>query len=161
MQYSQKRYSNSNGPQVAAHLQFENRRLKCVSLALAESFVATLTGEVCEEELEELFEALTKFCEKETFDLPSLIDPHTVTEFSQSVYRELCQVSMGETVTYKELGDRIGTRSPRAVGRALNRNPWPLFIPCHRVVMQSGLGGFHEGVEVKRALLSWESEAQA
>ncbi len=63
------------------------------------------------------------------------------TPFQLRVWRVLCEIPPGHTLTYGELARRLET-SPRAVGGACRANPVPLLIPCHRVVARNGLGGF-------------------
>lgn len=85
-----------------------------------------------------------------------------ISEFQRKVYLALLQVKRGETITYKQLAQRIGCRSAQAVGQALKRNPFAPEVPCHRVVASDGsLGGFHgqregEMIDKKRALLDSE-----
>lgn len=62
----------------------------------------------------------------------------------------------GTTVTYGELGRSAGVDDPRDVGVFMARNPFPLVIPCHRVVASDGLGGFGGGLELKKRLLELE-----
>ena len=62
----------------------------------------------------------------------------------------------GTTVTYGELGRQAGVDDPRDVGVFMARNPFPLVIPCHRVVAADGLGGFGGGLELKTRLLELE-----
>ena len=78
------------------------------------------------------------------------------TEFQLRVWRELCRVCYGQTVTYGELARRVGCRSAQAVGNALGRNPVLIVIPCHRVLAVSGLGGFAAGLDRKVSLLRIE-----
>lgn len=79
------------------------------------------------------------------------------TPFQKSVWKAMCSISYGETKTYGELAKMIGNpRSSQAVGNACGANPLPLLIPCHRVVAQSGLGGFSAGLKIKEALLKLE-----
>ncbi len=84
------------------------------------------------------------------------------TPFQKRVWNALKNLPYGELKTYKWLADRIGCRSPRAVGRALAANRIPVVIPCHRIVKKDGsLGGFSAGVKWKRFLLElegWEIE---
>ena len=89
------------------------------------------------------------------FDLR--IDLHAAA-FQAAVLRELARVPYGELATYGDLARRIGRpRAARAVGGALNRNPIPILLPCHRVVGASGsLVGYAGGLDRKRALLSLE-----
>ncbi|MDO4190601.1 MAG: MGMT family protein [Bacteroidales bacterium] len=65
-----------------------------------------------------------------------------ITEFQRRVYLELLKVPKGETITYGELGRRIGCKSAQAIGQALKRNPFAPDVPCHRVVSRNGIGGF-------------------
>jgi methylated-DNA-[protein]-cysteine S-methyltransferase len=75
--------------------------------------------------------------------------------------RDLAQVPYGEVATYGELARRIGRpRAARAVGGALNRNPVPILLPCHRVVGATGsLVGYAGGLDRKRTLLALERAA--
>lgn len=84
----------------------------------------------------------------------------TVPPFHRKVYRKLCKVPAGKTVTYAELARLAGSPgAARAVGQAMAKNPWPIIIPCHRVVAGNGkLGGYsgRGGPATKRALLALE-----
>ncbi|MFQ6051129.1 MAG: MGMT family protein [Candidatus Hydrothermarchaeota archaeon] len=78
------------------------------------------------------------------------------SEKQETVYRELLKVPKGRLTTYKKLADRC-EMNPREVGRILGKNPFPVRIPCHRVVMSNGsIGGYHEGIEKKKRLLEFE-----
>lgn len=83
-----------------------------------------------------------------------------VPPFHRKVYMALCKVPPGKVVTYAELARRAGSpRAARAVGTAMAKNPWPVIIPCHRVVAGNGkLGGYsgRGGVATKRQLLELE-----
>jgi methylated-DNA-[protein]-cysteine S-methyltransferase len=63
------------------------------------------------------------------------------TAFQQRVWRRLIQIPPGKTLTYGQLADELHT-SPRAIGNACRANPCPLVVPCHRVVGNTGMGGF-------------------
>lgn len=78
--------------------------------------------------------------------------------FSQRALEELEKVPFGTAISYEELAIRAGSqRATRAVGSICGKNAYPLFIPCHRVLAKGGgLGGFAFGLEVKKALLSFE-----
>lgn len=62
--------------------------------------------------------------------------------YRNQVWTELCKIPFGETITYSALAKKIGSAA-RAVGNACRDNPYPLFIPCHRVVSVSGMGGYN------------------
>ncbi len=80
------------------------------------------------------------------------------TPFQLSVLRALQEVPYGETISYRDLAQRIGRpKASRAVGAANARNPLPIVIPCHRVIGSDGsLVGFGGGLEVKKKLLDLE-----
>jgi len=78
-----------------------------------------------------------------SFRFKLLLDNYT--DFQRKVYRELLNVKWGETITYGELANRLGTCA-RAVGQALKRNRHLILIPCHRVISHQGLGGFSQGL---------------
>jgi methylated-DNA-[protein]-cysteine S-methyltransferase len=94
---------------------------------------------------------------RRTFDLP--LDLAGVPEFQRLVLTGLAEVPYGETATYGGLAARIGRdRAARAVGGALNRNPIPIVLPCHRIVGAGGnLVGYGGGLERKRLLLDLEA----
>lgn len=89
------------------------------------------------------------------FDLP--LKPQGPA-FHQRVWRELCNIPYGETISYGELARRIGSpQASRAVGRANGANPIPIVIPCHRVIGSNGkLTGYGGGLPRKEFLLALE-----
>ena len=80
------------------------------------------------------------------------------TEFQLAVWRALCAIPYGETVSYAEQARRVGRpTAPRAVGGANGANPIALIVPCHRVVNADGkLGGYGGGLALKARLLALE-----
>lgn len=79
--------------------------------------------------------------------------------FQIKVWEALMRIPSGQVTTYSEIAGAIGSpRAVRAVGSAVGRNPVSWLIPCHRALRKSGgLGGYHWGLPVKRAMLAWES----
>jgi methylated-DNA-[protein]-cysteine S-methyltransferase len=102
-------------------------------------------------ELDEYFEGARR-----EFDLR--IDLTRLPDFQRGVLEELAHVPYGHVDTYGGLARRVGKpRAARAVGGALNRNPVPIVVPCHRIVGASGsLTGYGGGLERKQALLGLE-----
>jgi methylated-DNA-[protein]-cysteine S-methyltransferase len=102
-------------------------------------------------ELEEYFEG-------RRHDFGVDVDLETLPSFQQLVLAELQRIPYGATATYGGLAARVGRpRAARAVGGALNRNPVPIVVPCHRVVGASGgLVGYAGGLERKEKLLALE-----
>lgn len=81
--------------------------------------------------------------------------------YRNQVWAALCQIPFGETLTYSALAKKLGS-SARAVGNACRDNPYALFIPCHRVVSVSGMGGYcgqtgGDLLAVKHKLLEFEA----
>jgi len=67
------------------------------------------------------------------------------------------EIPYGELRSYKWLSERAGTKGYRAVGAALARNPFPILVPCHRVIKKNGnLGGYSAGLKIKKKLLQIE-----
>lgn len=91
-----------------------------------------------------------------SFNLP--LNPQG-TEFMKKVWKSLVNIPYGETRTYKEVAEDIeNPKGCRAVGNANNKNPIPIFIPCHRVIGTSGkMVGYAGGIEIKRFLLDLEA----
>ena len=81
------------------------------------------------------------------------------TEFQMQVWRELCNIRFGETISYAELARRIGRpTASRAVGHSNARNPISIIVPCHRVIgADNSLTGYAGGLDRKRALLAHEA----
>ena len=115
--------------------------------------------------------ALEAYCYKGT-PLPNIFDPQIAlaigfTQFQQDCYRQAALIPHGETRSYSWLATRLKRgRSERAVGGAMKSNPFPLIIPCHRVIKKDGrLGGFlgvSDGdsweLQLKRFLLEIEEQ---
>lgn len=79
------------------------------------------------------------------------------SEFHKSVYRNLFNIPKGEVLTYGKLAEISGSKNAaRAVGTAMATNPYPLIVPCHRVVRANGLGNYSSGVHKKEKLLAEE-----
>jgi len=84
-----------------------------------------------------------------------------LTKFQWKVLKVTVSIPLGETRTYKWVAEKVGSpNAVRAVGQALRRNPYPIIIPCHRVIKQDGsLGGYAGGWGKRKAkLLKLERE---
>ena len=79
--------------------------------------------------------------------------------FQIKVWEALLQIPSGHVTTYSQIAGAVGHSSAmRAVGTAVGRNPICWLIPCHRALRKSGgLGGYHWGLPVKRAMLAYEA----
>lgn len=106
--------------------------------------------QACIKQLEEYFRGKRKH-----FDLP--LEDYG-TSFQQAVWQHLTKIGYGETSTYSCVAEAIGRPgAQRAVGSANFRNPFPIVVPCHRVVnKRDGLNGYAMGIEIKAWLLDHE-----
>ena len=86
------------------------------------------------------------------------LDLSNLTPFQRKVLEVVKIIPYGETRNYKWVAERIGNpKAARAVGQALKRNPYPVIIPCYRVIRSNGkLGGYSKGIQKKRKLLKKE-----
>lgn len=79
------------------------------------------------------------------------------TPFQQACYDLLMQVPAGQVTTYADIAHALGGKAYRAVGTAMNKNPNPVVVPCHRVVNSGGrIGNYAFGGERKQRLLEQE-----
>ncbi|MGM0546016.1 MAG: methylated-DNA--[protein]-cysteine S-methyltransferase [Bacteroidota bacterium] len=102
------------------------------------------------DQLNEYFEG-----QRKSFDIPLALNG---TKFQQKVWKQLQQISYGQTITYSELAKRLGDpQKARAVAGANGLNPIPIIIPCHRVIgVDNKLTGYSGGIKRKEFLLKLE-----
>ncbi|TSA17601.1 MAG: MGMT family protein [Nitrosopumilales archaeon] len=79
-------------------------------------------------------------------------------KIEDKVYKKLLEVPLGMVTTYGELARAVGlTNGQRAIGRIMNKNPYPVIVPCHRVIKSTGkIGGYAWGEQIKTNMLSKE-----
>jgi len=88
-------------------------------------------------------------------DYPLKLD--NCSPFAKKVWMVTRKIPYGKVCSYKWIAEKIHTKGYRAVGAALAHNPFPIIIPCHRVLREDGsLGGYSPGLEIKRKLLERE-----
>lgn len=76
------------------------------------------------------------------------------SSFNQKVWNLTKKIPKGKVTTYKIIAEKLKTKAYRAVGNALNKNPFSPLVPCHRVVGSDGsLTGFAKGLKKKREIL--------
>lgn len=93
--------------------------------------------------------------QRSAFDFPYELHG---TDFQKKVWQSLCQIPYGETRSYKQLAEAIGSpKASRAVGAANGKNPIMIIVPCHRVIGNNGsLTGYAGGLDMKQRLLALE-----
>jgi methylated-DNA-[protein]-cysteine S-methyltransferase len=79
-------------------------------------------------------------------------------KLEHKVYEKLLKVPKGKVTTYSELAKAVGLKNgQRTIGRIMNKNPFPVIVPCHRVILASGkIGGYAWGEKIKTNMLSKE-----
>ena len=113
-------------------------------------------------EVQDAIEDIVALLRGEASDLSTVaLDMDGVPEFHRRVYDAARTIPPGETLSYGDIARRVGAPgAARAVGQALGRNPFPIVVPCHRVLAAGGkIGGFSAqgGVATKRRMLAIES----
>ena len=106
----------------------------------------------CKQQLDEYFDGKRK-----TFDIK--LDLSSATPFHREVWRLVRSIPYGHTRSYSDIAVTIGRpHASRAVGQANGHNPFPIIIPCHRVIGKNGrLTGYAYGLGTKQALLALEN----
>ncbi|NGX58052.1 MAG: Methylated-DNA--protein-cysteine methyltransferase [Chlamydiae bacterium] len=140
------------GPRVLVTVKILNGAMDNVDLSPQKSFTLR-----CNEKCQFVYD----WCEAYSHRLPTgelHLDWRSLTRFQTGVLQALTEIPFGETRTYKSIAERCGSPNGyRAVGGACGINPFPLFVPCHRVLASDGkIGGFSQGLELKHELLEFE-----
>ncbi|OGO17418.1 MAG: hypothetical protein A2Z02_05135 [Chloroflexi bacterium RBG_16_48_7] len=107
--------------------------------------------------LQDFASRLKMYFEGKNVEFPDKLDYSGATELQKKVWEEARRIPYGKTSSYGEVAGKIGCRSARAVGQALGRNPFPVIVPCHRVIGSNGkLVGFAGGLKLKEQMLKLE-----
>jgi len=79
-------------------------------------------------------------------------------KLEEKVYKKLLEVPLGMVTTYGDLAKAVGIKNgQRVIGRIMNKNPYPVIVPCHRVIKSDGkIGGYAWGEKIKTNMLSKE-----
>lgn len=158
MQHPISRQTFSDGPKIA--LQFLSRETNEIRLHLFKSctFQVSFFVDFPSPLQKNIVNWLFAYSEKKQppdLALPNQILPH----FSEKVLSSLKDIPFGKTLSYSEIALLSGSpKASRAVGTICRLNPWPLFIPCHRVLPKDGsIGHYAFGSTLKKALLEFEN----
>jgi len=131
------------------------------------NYLENLDCEIKENDKEEVLinarDWLDRYFNLENPDISELSLAPIGGEFRQKVWKMLCEIPYGETVTYGEIAKKIAKEnniekmSAQAIGGAVGHNPISIIIPCHRVIGANGnLTGYAGGIEIKIKLLELE-----
>ena len=108
--------------------------------------------------LSDLQGKLCRYFDGQQVSFDETLDMRGATGFQRRVWEATRRIPRGQTLTYGEIARQVGSPgAARAVGQAMARNPWPVIVPCHRVVgHDSRLTGFSGGLDMKRRMLEME-----
>ena len=110
---------------------------------------------------QDLMERLKAYFSGYEATFPDKLDLSRATPFQCEVWEATRLIPYGETRSYAWIAGQIKKPGAfRATGQALGRNPFPVIVPCHRVLASNGaLGGFTGGIEMKQYLLRLEASS--
>ena len=130
--------------------------------ALREVLALGAGDEAREQELGDLPNRLRRYARGERVSFSDALDFVGATPFRRAVWQATQEIPRGQTRSYGWLAERVGRRgAARAVGHAMATNPWPIIVPCHRVVTSNGgLGGYGGGLDMKERLLRLEGASR-
>ncbi len=90
------------------------------------------------------------------YNFKLLLDTSAATQFQKLVWSQICKIKPGQTLSYSDLSYELNSNAFRAVGMAASKCKFALFIPAHRLVSKTGLGGFQNQLALKKQLLQHE-----
>ena len=136
------------GPRVHLSIEMDNGRVQSTRLSLSDAFACTGADST-------LLGWLAGYAQGISAPLPLIRG----ASFGERVLQALQKIPFGKTASYGEVAALCGQpKAARAVGNSCHTNPFPLLIPCHRVIRSSGdIGGFAMDLEIKRRLLEFEA----
>ena len=142
-------------------IAFEREGFVEVLDGLTRKLSARLGGDP--EALEDPRRQLEQYFAGERSEFTTPLDWRLVSGFRREALEAMAAIPYGETITYRELAAAAGNPSAvRAAGHACATNPWPVIVPCHRVLRTGGgLGGYLGGLDMKRGLLALERAGAA
>ena len=145
----------TSGPLIQASFYTQSQSIIQITLSLAERFSCHIFGTHYHKEILEWMENYSK--RKEGKELP--LDFTKLSPFTIKGLLAIKKIPLGGCASYGEIAALAGKeKGARAIGNVCNKNPYPLVIPCHRVIQSNGsLGGFAYPIEMKQLLLDFES----
>ncbi len=142
------------GPPIHAQFTLQGLKICRIQISLAEEFSCSIDGEGLEEKIFAWMDSYSK--RQKGPPLPLILS--SLTPFTLKGLKAIDSIGMGNVASYGEIASRAGcAKGARAIGNVCNKNPYPLVIPCHRVIQGDGsIGGFAYSLRIKKALLSYE-----
>lgn len=134
---------------------FFDRNFNLIKITRSDEFGIT-DKEKCPEPIRNLINFLDAYFSGRSLKIEYPINLEKLSKFDKNVLNFIKIIGFGQTVSYKWVAEILKT-SPRLVGQALSRNPFPILLPCHRVIKSNGdFGGYSLGVEAKKWLINHE-----
>jgi methylated-DNA-[protein]-cysteine S-methyltransferase len=162
-EYVSKAYQ-PNGPSIEVIFYLSEGKIFDIRINAAKKKESSMVWEIqadkeypkIEKEISRWMEA---YCSKKESSVQLPLDLSNMPPYCLLVLKQVSKIASGSTLSYKEVAEKTGKpKAARAVGNACGRNPFPLVIPCHRVLGSGGqLGGYSGGLEVKKRLLAFET----
>lgn len=145
----------AKGPPVQADFYTDGELIVKIQLSFASQFSCMIHGDHLEMPIYEWMENYLQGRNGKTLPL----DLTPCTPFTKKGLMAVKSLNIGEVASYGEIAAQIGCpKGARAIGNVCNRNPFPLVIPCHRIIHGNGtIGGFALSLKIKRALLNFEA----
>ncbi len=149
----------SRGPQVQLDFYLQDGLIHRITLKHASRFCCKIhhpSSAACQA----ISDWLTLYIEGHPLEAPWAFLHSSFSSFQLAVTKTLEKIPFGTTQSYGEVAREAGyLRAARAVGNVCRDNPFPLLIPCHRVIHQNGgIGGFAFDILLKEKLLDFESQ---
>ena len=144
-------YSFISGPHIKVTI------LNKVQLSHSNCFCCEISKDLSEKMTKDLYLWLLAYSQKKETLIP-LLDLDTFPSFTKKVLEQMALIPLGSFESYSGLAKKAGSpKAARAVGNICRGNPFPLFIPCHRVLSADGsIGGFAYGTKMKQEILEFE-----
>lgn len=141
-----------SGPPLHATFYTSYQSITRIVLRRAEAFSCTIYGEQ-----QSILDWMEGYLQGKSLPLP--LNLSALSPFSQQGLAAIRSIPFGEKRSYGEVAKLVGCeKGARAIGNVCNKNPFPLVIPCHRVIQGNGtLGGFAYPLQMKELLLNYES----
>ncbi len=147
-----------NGPPICVSIWVSRDQVERITLAFAENFSMFIRGNGSQKLMDQIADWISSYSKKKKAPLPPL-NLSKISPFYQTTLKNLAAVPLGKKLSYQRLAQTSGSpKASRAVGSACKKNPFPLMIPCHRVVRSdNSLGNFLYGQSMKKELLVFEN----
>jgi O-6-methylguanine DNA methyltransferase len=151
-------YSFTSGPHIKVTILSKGFSLDKVLLSHSDHLSCEIPYNLDDLLKKELYSWLMAYSQGKPTQILNL-KPNTSTLFTKRVLEEMALIPLGSFESYSGLAKKAGSeRAARAVGNICRANPFPLFIPCHRVRSADGsLGGFAYGTKMKQEILQFEN----